>query len=231
MRWKLPAGVLLTLALLIPTASAAAQTATSGPDKTTCQTVVYADIRKLVTINLDSASDTQVLVLANQILAASIANKLTVLPGRLQERLDGAVGDLRTFLKTELYPVWSRDLRIAIAETMANAGSNVNAAAQKALKAETIDAYLTYFNNDLCIARALDAGSQPVPSASGVSHSASPGTDTPTSSVAPSSGSAILPVTGVQVGLVAVAGLALLAFGGTTVVLARRRRIRFASEG
>ncbi len=60
-----------------------------GPDKTTCQTIFYADNRKLVTIDLDTASETKVRVLANQILAASVADELTMLPGRLQERLDG----------------------------------------------------------------------------------------------------------------------------------------------
>ncbi|GAA3278097.1 hypothetical protein GCM10020218_027760 [Dactylosporangium vinaceum] len=37
---------------------------------TTCETVVYTDIRTLVTIDLDTATDTQVRILANQILSA-----------------------------------------------------------------------------------------------------------------------------------------------------------------
>jgi hypothetical protein len=70
MRWKIPAGLLLALAVLIPAAPAVAQT---GPAETSRQTIVYADIRELVTINLDTASDTDVRVLANQILAVARA--------------------------------------------------------------------------------------------------------------------------------------------------------------
>lgn len=60
MRWKIPAGIVLALALLIPAAPAAAHDASSGLDATTCQAVVYADVRELVTIDLDTASDTEV---------------------------------------------------------------------------------------------------------------------------------------------------------------------------
>ncbi|WP_410812206.1 hypothetical protein [Micromonospora sp. 067-2] len=121
--------------------------------------VVYTDIRELVTVDLDTASDTEVRVLANQILAAATANSLTTLPGRIQARLDGSAKDLRAFLKTNLQTSWSTDLRIAVNRTMPNAGVNVQAAAQAALDNGTIDALLAYLNHGLYIARALDSGS------------------------------------------------------------------------
>ena len=166
MRWKIPTSVLLVLALLIPAASAAARTGSSGLDQTSCQTIVYTDIRALVTIDLNTASDIDVRVLADQIMAAAVAESLTMLPGRIQARLDGTADDLRAFLKTNLLPTWSIDLRIAVNQTMPNAGSNVKAAAQEALDNETIDAYVAYLNEGLCIARALDSASQPAASAS-----------------------------------------------------------------
>jgi hypothetical protein len=166
MRWKIPTSVLLTLALLIPAASAAAQTGSSGPDKTICQTVMYADVRELVTIDLDTASETEVRVLANQVLAAAVADSLYVLPRRLQARLDGTADDLRAFLKTDLEWVWTTDLRIKVNQTITNAGFNVEAAAQEALDTDTIAALLAYLNYGLYVARALDSGSQPAASAS-----------------------------------------------------------------
>lgn len=167
MRWKIPAGTLLALTLLIPTTSAVAQTGSPALNETTCQTVVYADIRELVTIDLNTASDTDIRVLANQIMAAAITDSLTTLPDTIQARLDGTANDLRTFLRTNLQIVWSTDLRIAVNQTVTGAGANVQAAAQEALDNGTIDAYLAYLNNGLYVARALDAcASQPAPSAS-----------------------------------------------------------------
>jgi hypothetical protein len=62
MRWKVPVGVLATLAVLIPAVlipAAEAQAAPPGLDAA-CQTVerkVYKDIRELITIDLDTAAD------------------------------------------------------------------------------------------------------------------------------------------------------------------------------
>jgi hypothetical protein len=159
MRWKIPAGVLLALALLIPAAPAVAQTGSPKQAQTSCQTIGYADIRQLVVIDLDAASDTDVRVLANQIQAVAVAESLTTLPGKMQARLDGAPADLRAFLKTTLRTVWSTDLRIAVNRTMTNAGSNVRAAAQQALDAGTVDALLGYLNDGLYVARAQDCQS------------------------------------------------------------------------
>ncbi|MER7002015.1 ALF repeat-containing protein [Dactylosporangium sp. NPDC000555] len=154
------------LAFLVPAASAYATPTTSIPGSPgldeTCQTVerkVYTDIRDLVTIDLNTASDTAVRVLANQILAAARANSLTSLPGKLQARLDGTADDLRAFLQTNLQRVWSIDLRIAVNQTMPGAGANVTAAAQQALNDGTIDAFLAYLNDGLYVARALDCAS------------------------------------------------------------------------
>jgi LPXTG-motif cell wall-anchored protein len=254
MRSRIPAGVLLSLALLIPAAPAAAQTGSPGVNEA-CQTVerkVYKDIRELVTIDLDTASNTQVRVLANQILAAARANSLTTLPGRMQERLDGTADDLRAFLKTTLQVVWSTDLRVAVNQTMTGAGANVKSAAQKVLDDGTIDALLAYLNNGLYVARALDCASQSTPPASAstsqspsVPASASPSraatsapataatsasTATSTAAVlAPTtasstSASGSMPVTGTNTGVIAAIGGTLLFLGGASVLLARRRR-------
>ena len=157
MRWSIPAGVLMALALMIPAVPAVAQTGSAGANETTCQTVVvYADIRELVTIDLDTASNTDVRVLANQVLAVATAESLTTLPGRLQAGLDGTADDLRVFLKTGLLPSWATDLRIAVDRTMPGAGANVQAAAQQALDDGSVDAFLAYLNDGLYVARALD---------------------------------------------------------------------------
>jgi hypothetical protein len=82
MRWKMSAGVLVALAFLIPAAPATAQ-ADQPVLNEACQTVerkVDKDIRELVTIDLDTATDVEVRVLANQILAAAKAESLPVLP-------------------------------------------------------------------------------------------------------------------------------------------------------
>jgi len=160
MGWKIPAGILLALALLIPASSAVAQTGSPGLNAASCQTVkLYTDIRELVTIDLDTASNIDIRVLANQILAAAKADSLATLPSRLQTQLDGTADDLRAFLKTNLQTVWSTDLRVAINQTMTGAGSNVQAAAQEALDNGTVDAFLDYLNGGLYVARALDSGS------------------------------------------------------------------------
>jgi LPXTG-motif cell wall-anchored protein len=194
-RSRITAGVLLSLALLVPAAPAAAHTASPGLNEA-CQTVerkVYKDIRQLVTIDLDTASNIKVRLLANQIMAAAKANSLTNLPGRMQERLDGTADDLRAFLKTTVWTVWSTDLRLAVDQTTTGAGANVKAAAQTTLDEGTIDALLAYLNDGLYVARARDCASQsaspasaltspspsPCPSPS-VSASASHGTATTT---------------------------------------------------
>ena len=102
MRRKLSAGVLLALAFLIPAAPAMAQAGTPGLNAA-CQPAerkVYKDIREMVTIDLDTATDVQVRVLANQILSVAKAESLPVLPRALQTRLDGTAEDLRAFLKS-----------------------------------------------------------------------------------------------------------------------------------
>ncbi|MGC4815812.1 ALF repeat-containing protein, partial [Micromonospora sp. DT228] len=78
---------------------------------------LFADIRELVAVDLDTASDTEVRVLANQIMAAAVRDSLTTLPGRIQAGLDGTADDLRAFLKTGLRVSWTTDLRIAANRT------------------------------------------------------------------------------------------------------------------
>jgi hypothetical protein len=157
MRWKIPAAGTLALALLIPAAPAVAQTGTPRLETASCQTViVYTDIRELVTIDLDTASDMDLRVLSARILTAANANSLTTLSRAIQKQLAGTPDNLRTFLRTQLQTAWSVDLRIAIYRTLTNAGSHVQAAAQETLTAATIDAYLAYLNHGLYIARALD---------------------------------------------------------------------------
>jgi hypothetical protein len=159
MRWKIPAGVVMALAFLVPAAPAVAQTASPAAAETTCQTIVYTDIRTLVTIDIDTASTGALRLLAYRVLAAANRNSLTTLPGEVQAALSGTVDDLRAFLKTELQPVWSLDLRVAVADTVSGAGANVAAAGKNALKNGTVDALLAYLNDGLYIARATDAGS------------------------------------------------------------------------
>ncbi|MEV6849368.1 hypothetical protein AB0M88_38805, partial [Actinoplanes sp. NPDC051411] len=71
MRWKMPAGVMLAVALLIPAAPAMAQSQTTKTAAATCQTVTYVDIRTLVPADLDAATDTQVRIAGTQILSAA----------------------------------------------------------------------------------------------------------------------------------------------------------------
>ena len=229
MRRNVLVGVLMALAFLIPAVPAVGQTGSPGLNGG-CQTVdrkVYNDIRELVTIDLATASDTDVRVLADQIVTAARADSLTTLPGRIQERLDGTADDLRAFLKTDLQKVWSTDLRIAVDQTLTGAGTNVKAAAQKVLDDGTIDAYLAYLNNGLYVARALDCASQPAPSASAstspspsVSASASASASVPSSAAVASK----LPTTGVNTLFLALGGATLILFGIGVVLVSRRLR-------
>jgi hypothetical protein len=158
MRWKIPAGALLALALLVPSAPAAARSAAAA-NQTFCRVATYTDLRALVTIDLDTASDTEVDLLANQLQSAAKADKLTTLPGRLQTGLDGSAEDLRAFLRTGLWSSWYTDLRVATAQSLTDATPHVDEAAQAALDAETRDALFTYLNHGRYIAYALDSGS------------------------------------------------------------------------
>ncbi|MDG4825181.1 LPXTG cell wall anchor domain-containing protein [Asanoa sp. WMMD1127] len=229
MRWKIPAGVLVALAFLIPAAPALAQTERPGLNES-CQTVErkeYKDIRELMTIDLDAATDVEIRVLANQILAAANTDSLAVLPGAIQERLDGTPEDLRAFLKENVQSAWSADLRLAVFRTLTDAGTNVQAAADDALKAGTIDAYLAYLNVGLWDARALDCAAQPTPTPT-ATPTAVP-TPVPSGSEgAPGEGGG-LPVTGANTAIVAAVGGALLLLGGMGYVIGRRRRSRFVA--
>ncbi|MFJ8582764.1 LPXTG cell wall anchor domain-containing protein [Micromonospora sp. NPDC093277] len=241
MRWNIPAGVLIALAFLIPAAPAVAQTESPGLNEA-CQTVerkVYKDIRELVTIDLDTATDQEVRVLTAQILAAANADSLPVLPGAIQERLKGTADDLRAFLKADVLKVWATDLRISVVRTLTGAGTNVQAAAQKVLDDPAIDTYLAYLNNGLYDARALDCASQPTPT---------PASPTPTPSATPSAATTVaptpassasldnpggegggLPVTGADTATVAGIGGGLLLLGGASYLIGRRRRTRFSA--
>jgi LPXTG-motif cell wall-anchored protein len=236
MRWSVPAGVLMALAFLVPAAQAVAEPGSPVLNQA-CQPVerkVYKDIRELITIDLNTASDIEVRVLANQILSVARAESLTGLPTRIQERLDGTADDLREFLKTNLLTAWNVDLRVAVVQTLPGAGPHVNAAAQTVLDNPSIDAYLAYLNDGLYVARALDcasASASPSPSAS-ASASPSPSASASTSQSASvsasssvsSSAAGTLPTTGTNTGLLALGGAALILFGSGVVLVARRFR-------
>jgi LPXTG-motif cell wall-anchored protein len=239
MRWKLSAGVLMALVFLIPAAPAVAQAEPPVLDEA-CQTVerkVYKDIRELVTIDLNTATDVQVRILADQILAVAKAESLPDLPPALQERLDGTADDLRTFLKAYLQNVWATGLRISVVRTLTGAGPHVKAAAQKVLDDGGIDAFLAYLNDDLYAARALDCASQPTPSQPAPAPSATPTAATTAAAIPTSSaslgtsggGGGGLPVTGAATGTMAGIGGALLLIGGGSYLIGRRRRSRFVA--
>jgi LPXTG-motif cell wall-anchored protein len=234
MQWKMSAGVIMALAFLIPAAPAVAQTGQPGLNDA-CQTVerkVFKDIRELVTIDLDTATDVEVRVLANQILAAATAESLPVLPGAVQERLDGTADDLRAFLKADWQNAWSTDLRISVGRTLTGAGAHVQAAAQKALSAGAIDAYLAYLNDGLYAARALDCASQPTATPSVTPSATTTAAPIPTlaASLGTSGGEGGgLAVTGADTGIVASIGGALLLLGGAGYLIGRRRRSRFVA--
>ncbi|MFC0507640.1 LPXTG cell wall anchor domain-containing protein [Micromonospora costi] len=241
MRWKLPAGVLMALAFLIPAAPAMAQTEPPVLNEA-CQTVerkLYKDIRELVTIDLDTATNVEVRVLANQILAAANADSLPRLPAVIQDRLDGTSEDLRAFLKADVQVAWSTDLRITVIRTLTGAGAKVKAAAQTALDEGTVDAYLAYLNNGLYAARALDCAqpaptptltSAPTPSATPSATTTAPAPASSASLGAPGGGEGGgLPVTGAGTGTVASIGGVLLLLGGAGYLVGRRRRSRFVA--
>ncbi|RKR91831.1 LPXTG-motif cell wall-anchored protein [Micromonospora pisi] len=238
MRWKIPAGGLMALVFLIPAAPAVAQTEPPGLNEA-CQTVerkVYKDIRELVTIDLGTATNVEVRVLANQILAAANADSLSISPRVIQERLDGTADDLREFLKADVQKAWSTDLRITVVRTLTGADTNVKAAARKVLDNGAIDAYLAYLNNGLYAARALDCASQPTPTPTSQPTPTPSATTTaapiPTSSAsldAPGGEGGGLPVTGAETATVAGIGGALLLLGWAGYLIGRRRRSRFVA--
>ena len=234
MRRTISAGVLMALVLLIPAAPAAAQAETPGLDAS-CQTVerkLFKDIRELVTIDLDTATEVEIQVLANQILAAAKADSLPVLPPAMQERLEGTAEDLRAFLKKGMLTAWTTDLRISVGRTLTGAGANVQAAAQKVLDDGTIDALLAYLNEGLYAARALDCASQPTPTPSATPSATTTAAPVPTSSASTGSTDGEgggLPLTGADTGTVAGVGGALLLIGGVGYLIGRRRRSRFVA--
>ncbi|MGV9210451.1 LPXTG cell wall anchor domain-containing protein [Micromonospora sp. RB23] len=239
MRGKIPAGIAIALAFMVPAAPAMAQSAAPGLNGS-CQTVEresFKDIRDLFTIDLDTATDTQLRLLANQIQATAKKESLTTLPDVTQKRLDGTADDLRAWLKKDVQTIWATDLQIKVGQTLTGAGPNVKAAAQKTLDAASVDNYLAYLNEGLYAARALDCGSQPTPTPT----TSQPTTPTPsaTSTVPPTAatstspvaagGGGGLPVTGADTATVASIGGALLLSGGASFVIARRRRSRFVA--
>jgi LPXTG-motif cell wall-anchored protein len=240
MRWKIPAGALMALAFLIPAAPAVAQTESPGLNDA-CQTVerkVYKDIRELVTIDVATATDIEVRVLANQILAAANADSLPVLPQTVQERLDGTAAELRAFLQDDVQDVWSIALRVTVGRTLTGAGAHVKAAAQKTLDDGTIDALLAYLNEDLYEARALDCASQSPSTPASQPTSTPDGTPGATTTAAPAPASTPsvsggegggLPVTGNGTATAAAVGGVLLLLGGAGYLIGRRRRSRFVA--
>ncbi|MEU4221077.1 LPXTG cell wall anchor domain-containing protein [Actinoplanes sp. NPDC026623] len=232
MRWKMSAGVLVVLALVIPAAPAMAQT---GPGlDAACQTVertVFKDLRELVTIDLDTATDTEVRVLADQILAEVKAESLPVLSPALQEGLDGTEDDLRAFLKTGMPKAWYAALRVSVTRTLVDAGTHVKAAAGAALDDGDTDTLLAYLNEGLYAARALDCASEPTTTPSATATA----TSIPTTSASPGNPGGEggegggLPVTGANIGALAGVGGALLLLGGVGYLIGRRRRSTFVA--
>ncbi|MEU8813965.1 LPXTG cell wall anchor domain-containing protein [Actinoplanes sp. NPDC048796] len=250
MRGKMAAGVLVALALLIPAAPAMAQAATPvlGADCQTVEPKVFKDIRPLLTIDVDTANEAEVRRLAYQILAATEGQSLPVLPPALEERLKGTSEDLRAFLKKGWQAAWTADLRISIGRTMTDAGPNVRQAANKVLDGESYDDYLTYLNEGVYAARALDCASKPTPTptvtptvtpsatttaspvpTSSTSSSSAPGTTPAAGSGDTGGAGGGLPVTGSATGLVAAVGGVLLLLGAAGYVIGRRRRSRFVA--
>ncbi|GAB3068998.1 ALF repeat-containing protein [Micromonospora schwarzwaldensis] len=247
MRMKLSAGVVIALTFLIPAAPAAAQAQAPGLDPA-CQTVerkVYQDIRELITIDLDTATNAELRLLAYRLLAEAKAESLPVLPKAIEDRLNGTADDLRAFLKSSVQTAWQTALRVKTVQTLTGAGPNVRAATQKALDDGSIDVLLAYLNTGLYDARALDCAAQPTPT---VTATVRP---TPTASATPSASATVvptaapsvspgapggeggegggLPVTGSDTATVAGIGGALLLLGGVGYVIGRRRRARFVA--
>ncbi|MEV4384631.1 LPXTG cell wall anchor domain-containing protein [Micromonospora sp. NPDC049580] len=242
MRWKIPAGVAIALAFMVPAAPAVAQTGSPGLNET-CQTVerkTYKDIRELFTIDLDTATTTQLRVLTAQILYAANTESLPTLPDVIQKKLDGSSDDLRAFLKKDVQTVWSVNLRVKVDQTLTGAGPKVKEAAQKTLDDATTDGYLAYLNEGLYAARALDCASQPTPTPTTTASSQPTPTPSATTTVTPTAATSTspvaaggegggLPLTGADTATVAGIGGALLLVGGASFVLARRRRSRFVA--
>ncbi|MFI6132129.1 ALF repeat-containing protein [Micromonospora sp. NPDC051141] len=249
MRWKLSAGVLVALAFLIPAAPAAAQAQVSGLDPA-CQTVerkVYKDFRELITIDLNTATNAELRLLAYRLLAEAQAESLPVLPKAIEDRLNGTADDLRAFLKSGVRNAWQTDLRVKTVQTLTGAGPNVRAATQRALEDGSVDVLLAFLNTGLYDARALDCAAQPTATPTATA-TAQP---TPTASATPSASTTVvptaapsvspgapggeggegggLPVTGSDTATVAGIGGTLLLLGGVGYVIGRRRRARFVA--
>src|SRR5689334_3890612 len=128
MRWKIPACVLVVLALVLPAPAAVAQTRS---DRAACEAVTHKDIRALFVIDLETASDLEVRLLANQVDSVARAESLTGLDTALQDLLrTGAPEEIRTFLRGSWQVRWTIDLRITVNRTLADpaAGAHVRAA-------------------------------------------------------------------------------------------------------
>ncbi|MET8281366.1 LPXTG cell wall anchor domain-containing protein [Micromonospora sp. NPDC005174] len=243
MQWKIPAGIAIALAFMVPAAPAMAQTAAAPGLDQNCQTVerkTFKDIRELFTFDLDTASVSQLRLLTNRILSAADTEALPTLPDIIQERLGGTSDDLRAWLKKDAQTVWAIDLRIKVGQTMTGAGPNVKEAAQKTLDSEGVEPYLAYLNEGLYDARALDCKSLPTPTPTTSPTSQPTPTPSATSTVAPIAATSTspvaaggdgggLPVTGADTATVAGIGGALLLVGGASFVIARRRRARFVA--
>ncbi|GHJ14182.1 ALF repeat-containing protein [Micromonospora sp. AKA38] len=246
MRWKLSAGVLVALAFLIPAAPAAAQAQAPGLDGA-CQTVerkVYKDFRELIAIDLDTATNAELRLLAYRLLAEASAESLPGLPKAIEDQLNGTADELRAFLKSGVRSAWQTALRVKTVQTLTGAGPNVRAATQKALDDGSVDVLLAYLNIGLHDARALDCAAQPTPTPTATSTvqptptaSATPSasaTAVPTAAPSVSPGAPLgegggLPVTGSDTATVASIGGALLLLGGVGFVIGRRRRSRFVA--
>ena len=238
MRWKFPAGALLALAFLIPAAPAVAHTESPGLNEA-CQTVerkVYKDIRKLVTIDLDTATDQEVRVLACPDPVRGERRRVARSAGRHSGCAEGHRGRAPRILKTGVQNAWSVALRITVVRTLTDAGTNVEAAAQKVLGEATVDAYLAYLNDGLYAARELDCASQPTPTPTAQpTPSATTVAPTPTASASPGAPGGEggegggLPVTGADTATVAGIGSVLLLLGGAGYLIGRRRRSRFVA--
>ncbi|OLF06147.1 hypothetical protein BLA60_32945 [Actinophytocola xinjiangensis] len=159
MRWKISTGLLLVLALLIPASPASAQPESPRPNAAACEAPTFRDIREFL-VDPDTATDLDIRILVNQMSSVARNESLTSLFQATQDLLrNGTAADLRDFVRTTWTTPWAVDLRIATVRTIADeVGPHVQAAANAALTAGTLDSYLTYLNHELHVARALDAG-------------------------------------------------------------------------
>lgn len=247
MRWSIPAGALIALAFLVPTAPAVAQTEsprtvtqTESPGlNEDCEPVerkVYKDLRNQLSIDLDNAHFGELRLLASRILHEAHINSFNRLSDGINEGLEGTEDELRAYLRADVQDVWHIDLRIRVNQTVApvDTGPEVEDAGQKALDDGSVDAFLAYLNDGLYVARARDCASRPTPTPS-VSPTASP-TATATAAPTPTSSASAgvtggegggLPKTGAETATVAGIGGALLLLGGAGYLIGRRRRTRF----